>query len=128
MARYSFYNYGITDANQKYPKNGFLRVNDLDVPEGLEAVLVYNTILTDAEIAKYKLVDLNHPTKNLTKVRVRLGMRQAELARRTGLSLRTIQGWELNGMGGAAISKAYRVAKVLGCSIEDLMEEEDKTW
>lgn len=128
MSRYSFYNYGITDANQKYPKNGFIRVNDLDVPEGLEAVLIYNTILTDDVIAKYKLVDLNNPAKKLTKARVRCAMKQAELSKRTGISLRTIQGWELNGMGGAALSKAYRVAKVLGCDMSDLLEDEDKTW
>ena len=125
MGRIS-HEYGIKTENQKYPKSGFLRVRDYDLPEGCARVLVYATLLTDEEVKKYGLVDLNPPAKNLTKMRVKVGMKQTELARVSGVPLRTIQGWELNGMAGAALSKAYKIAKALGCQIEDLLDEEDR--
>lgn len=109
------------------PKDGFVEFEE-QKPDNIYAIAVYNRLLTDKEIKKYKLADYNKPMKKLTKYRQLAGYTQAELANITGLSLRTIQGWELNGMSGAAISKAYKVATILNCAIEDLLEDEDVAW
>lgn len=109
------------------PKDGFVEFEE-QKPDNIYAIAVYNRLLTDKEIKKYKLADYNKPMKKLTKYRQLAGYTQAELANITGLSLRTIQGWELNGMSGAAISKAYKVATILNCTIEDLLEDDDVAW
>ena len=77
------------------------------------------------EIVKYDLIDLNKGFTKLTIYRSAIGMKQTTLAELTGFSLRTIQGWELRGLNEAKASKAVRVAKILKCKVEDLMEEED---
>lgn len=120
------YRYGLKNADKKYPKDGFIRSTDYDVPDGCDLVLVYKKPLTDAEIKKYDLVNMNGRVRALTRLRLGIGMKQTELAAITGLSLRTIQGWELNGMGGAALSKAYKTAKALGCTMDDLLDDDEK--
>lgn len=126
--RYNYYEYGITKANQKYPKSNFIRLKDYDLPEGCVAVLIYDRLLGDDVVEKYGLINLNRKMRKLTLYRVRYGMTQAELSHLTQISLRTIQGWEIKGMGGAALEKAYRVAKVLKCDVADLLEDEEKVW
>lgn len=126
MARVNYFYYGKKTDKQKYPKDGFLRERTYDVPDGCVSVLVYNKILGVDEVKKHDLVDMNSKYKVLTIKRVAVGITQRELARMTGISVRTIQGWELNGMSGATLSKAYLVAKTLGCGIEELLDEEDK--
>jgi DNA-binding XRE family transcriptional regulator len=51
-------------------------------------------------------------------------MKQATLAELTGLSIKTIQSWEIRGMNEAKAIRAVKVAKALKCQVEDLMEEE----
>ena len=126
--RYNYYEYGITKENQKYPKTAFVRIRNFDVPEGCVAVILYDKLLDDETVEKYGLINLNRKMRKLTLYRVRFGMTQAELSHLTGISLRTIQGWEIKGMGGAALEKAYRVAKVLKCDVSDLLEDEEKIW
>lgn len=62
----------------------------------------------------------------LKETRVSKGLSQSELADRSGVSLRTIQGYEI---GQRDINKAsgetlYKLSKALGCSMEDLLHIE----
>ncbi len=62
---------------------------------------------------------------NLKRIRTTYGFTQAALARQSGVSLRSIQMYEQR---RKAINKAsgetlYRMAKTLGCAIEDLIEK-----
>lgn len=61
---------------------------------------------------------------NLKKKRIELGISQEELAQRTLLSKRIIQGYEQNGVENASIYKVYKLSQTLDCSIEDLLDEE----
>lgn len=61
---------------------------------------------------------------NLKRIRMVYGCTQAELAERSGVSLRSIQMYEqrnkdINKAGAASV---YQIAKVLGCTVEDLLE------
>lgn len=62
----------------------------------------------------------------LKETRVSRGLSQSELADRSGVSLRTIQGYEI---GQRDINKAsgetlYKLSKALGCLMEDLLHIE----
>lgn len=62
----------------------------------------------------------------LKETRVSKGLSQSELADRSGVSLRTIQGYEI---GQRDINKAsgetlYKLSKALGCLMEDLLHIE----
>lgn len=62
---------------------------------------------------------------NLKRIRTLYGVTQAELARRSGVSLRSIQMYEQRNknINRASVDSLYRLAKVLGCTMEDLMEK-----
>lgn len=62
---------------------------------------------------------------NLKRIRIAYGCTQAELAKRSGVSLRSIQMYEQRNkdINKASIESIHRIAKVLGCTIEDLMEK-----
>lgn len=53
------------------------------------------------------------------------GMSQAELARKAGISVRTIQGYEQgrDNIEGIALTAAIRLAGALGCRVSDLIYE-----
>ena len=58
-----------------------------------------------------------------SKIRERreyIGLSRTELARLSGVPMRTIQGWETKEFTPRA-DKLIKVAKVLNCSMEDLM-------
>ena len=61
---------------------------------------------------------------NLKRIRTAYGFTQAELAERSGVSLRSIQMYEqLNkNINKASADTMYRFAKALGCTMEDLIE------
>ena len=63
---------------------------------------------------------------NLKRIRRLYGCTQAELADRSGVSLRSIQMYEQKNknINKASADTVYRLAKVLGCTIEDLLERE----
>ena len=52
------------------------------------------------------------------------GISQAELAKRSGVSLRSIQMYEQRNkdINKASVDTIYSIAKVLGCTMEDLVE------
>ena len=62
---------------------------------------------------------------NLKRIRNAYGCSQAELARQSGVSLRSIQMYEQRrkDINKASVETIYTLAKSLGCEIEDLMEK-----
>ena len=61
---------------------------------------------------------------NLKRIRTTFGCTQAELAKRSGVSLRSIQMYEQRNkdINKASVEALWRMSKVLGCMIEDLLE------
>ena len=61
---------------------------------------------------------------NLKKIREANGLSQSQLAKRADVSLRSIQMYEQrkNNIDKAQVNALFRLSKVLGCSIEDLLE------
>jgi transcriptional regulator with XRE-family HTH domain len=59
--------------------------------------------------------------------RVRRGITQAELAAATGLSLATYRRLE-RGMANPPVRYLANCALALGCPLEDLLEDEHRTW
>lgn len=65
------------------------------------------------------------PDTNLRRIRTMYGCTQAELAKRSGVSLRSIQMYEQRNkdINKASVEAVYRLSKILGCTIEDLIEK-----
>ena len=85
--------------------------------------------LHEADITKFvDIVDEQmkayFPNTNLRRMRNAYGCTQAELANRSGVSLRSIQMYEQRqkNINRARVESLYKMAKVLGCTIEDLIE------
>lgn len=62
---------------------------------------------------------------NLKHIRTAFGVTQKELAEMSGVSLRSIQMYEQRNkdINKAQSDSLYRLAKALGCLMEDLLEE-----
>ena len=62
---------------------------------------------------------------NLKRIRSTYGCTQAELAEASGVSLRSIQMYEQRNknINKASVDTIYRLAKALGCTMEDLIEK-----
>ena len=62
---------------------------------------------------------------NLKRIRSSYGCTQAELAKRSGVTLRSIQMYEQRNknINKASADALYRISKVLGCSMESLLEK-----
>ena len=85
--------------------------------------------LHEADISKF--VDIAEeqmreafPETNLKRIRAVYGCTQAELAQRSGVSLRSIQMYEQRNkdINKASAEAVHNLAKVLGCTVEDLLE------
>ena len=86
--------------------------------------------LHEADISKFvDIVDKRmqefFPETNLRRIRTEYGCTQAALAKLSGVSLRSIQMYEQRNkdINKASVETVHRIAKVLGCTIEDLMEK-----
>ena len=86
--------------------------------------------LHEADITKFvDIVDARmkefFPDTNLRRIRTAYGCTQAELAKRSGVTLRSIQMYEQRNkdINMASVETIYRLAKILGCTIEDLIEK-----
>lgn len=91
-------------------------------------ILTYNRRLTPEEVTEYELDDLNgkkRGKKRLTILREERNIKQADFADMIDTSVRTVQGWELNGMGGVSLDKCVMVATALGVTVNDLVEPEN---
>lgn len=77
-----------------------------------------------ADIADQRIREC-FPDTNLKRMRTAIGITQAELAKRSGVSLRSIQMYEQRNkdINKASVETVCRLAKVLGCSAEDLIEK-----
>lgn len=66
-----------------------------------------------------------YPETNLKRIRTAYGCSQRELAEMSGVSLRCIQMYEQRNkdINKVQSDSLYRLAKVLGCAMEDLLEE-----
>ncbi len=85
--------------------------------------------LHEADISKFvDIVDENvkdhFKETNLKRIRTAYGYTQAELSKRAEVSLRSIQMYEQRqkDINRASVETINRIAKVLGCTIEDLLE------
>lgn len=76
-----------------------------------------------ADIADERLREYFKET-NLKRIRSTYGCTQAELAKRSGVSLRSIQMYEQRNkdINKASAETLYRIARVFGCSMEELLE------
>lgn len=61
---------------------------------------------------------------NLKRIRTAYGCSQAELAKKSGVGLRSIQLYEQRqkDINKASAESLYKISKVLGCAMEDLLE------
>ncbi len=85
--------------------------------------------LHEADISKFvDIVDARvkeyFSETNLKRIRSIYGCTQAELAEMSGVSLRSIQMYEQRNknINKASVDTIYRIAKALGCTVEDLIE------
>lgn len=53
-----------------------------------------------------------------------LGMTRAELSRRSGVPVRTLEGWSARLRTNPNVYQLYKVAQALECHMEDLIEPE----
>ena len=76
-----------------------------------------------ADIAEEQMREA-FPETNLKRIRTVYGCTQAELAQRSGVSLRSIQMYEQRNkdINKAGAETVHHLAKVLGCTVEDLLE------
>ena len=66
-------------------------------------------------------------TENMTPIDkkcIEKGITRAELSRQSGVPIRTLEGWAKRQRTNPNVYQLYKVAKVLGCHIEDLIEPE----
>ena len=87
--------------------------------------------LHEADISKFTdIVDEkmreHFKDTNLKRIRTSYGCTQAELAKRSGVTLRSIQMYEQRNkdINKASADTLYRISKVLGCSMESLIEKQ----
>ena len=85
--------------------------------------------LHEADITKFvdivdKKIKEFFPDTNLRRIRTVYGCTQAELSKRSGVSLRSIQMYEQRNkdINKASAVTLYRLSKTLGCTMEDLIE------
>lgn len=99
-------------------------------------VVTYDTLkkmyytLHEADISKFAdivdtLIKESFCDTNLKRIRTAYGCSQSELAKLSGVSLRSIQMYEQRNkdINKASVETVFRLAKVLGCTIEDLIEK-----
>lgn len=83
--------------------------------------------LHEADITKFvevlEKLDKKNQT-NLKKIRLNYGCTQEQLAKMSGVSLRSIQMYEQKNkdINKAQVESVYKIAKALGCRIEDILE------
>ena len=90
---------------------------------------IYYT-LHEADISKFvdiadRRIKEFYPETNLKRFRSVYGYSQAELSKKSGVSLKSIQMYEQRNkdINKASVETIFRIAKTLGCSVEDLIEK-----
>lgn len=74
--------------------------------------------------AMYKKCSVALPECKLKRLRESRGLSQAELAKASGVRLRSIQMYErrVNDIDKAQEQTVYKLSRVIGCAMEDLLE------
>ena len=100
------------------------RAISFDELKGLYHTLHEADISKFVEIADGRIREHFRDTK-LKRLRKTYGLSQAALAKRSGVTLRSIQMYEQRqkDINKAGVEGLYRIARVLGCNIEDLVEK-----
>ncbi len=100
-----------------------------DVLSYEDLVNMYYT-LHEADISKFadiidEKIREHFKDTNLKRIRSIYGCTQAELAKHSGVTLRSIQMYEQRNkdINKASADTLYRISKVLGCSMESLLEK-----
>lgn len=106
------------------PIDGLLARED-DKNERYHNILVYSRRLLDKELRDYDLEDLNKPAKRLTVIREQKGIKQKDLAKKLGVSVKNLQNWELYGMNGVPLGRCVKVADAIGVDVRELCEPEE---
>ncbi|MBR5990253.1 MAG: helix-turn-helix transcriptional regulator, partial [Bacilli bacterium] len=95
----------------------------------IQTVLGMYETLHEADIQKFidlatERVKREKPETNLKIIRRASGMTQQELAERSQVDLRSIQMYEQrrNDINKAQVDTVYKLARTLGCKIEELLE------
>ena len=90
---------------------------------------MYHT-LHEADITKFvdiadEKIRAHFKDTNLKRFRTSYGCTQAELAKRSGVTLRSIQMYEQRNkdLNKASADALYRISRVLGCNMESLLEK-----
>lgn len=111
------------------PMDGFVRAEKGrcmgDSRRFYHNILFYNRELTKDEIRGYELDDLNEVQRsNLHRIRVDQGLTVKELAKLVDMSPRQIEYYDqyVGKTNKAACENVIKIAKVLGCSVDDLMD------
>ena len=86
--------------------------------------------LHEADVTKFvdvadERIKLIFSDTNLKRIRTAYGLTQGELAEKSGVGKRSIQMYEQRNkdINKASVETVYRLARALGCSIEDLIEK-----
>jgi len=105
------------------------RYNEIFKAISYDALQKMYYTLHEADITKFvdiadEIVREYFKDTNLKRIRTAYGCTQAELARLSGVTLRSIQMYEQRrkDINKASAETLYSIAKVLGCTIEDLIE------
>lgn len=105
------------------------KYHDIFIANSFEELQKMYYTLHEADISKFADIVESRmkdyfPETNLKRIRTAYGCTQAELAKRSGVSLRSIQMYEQRNknINKASVDTLYRLAKVLGCTMEDLIE------
>ena len=96
----------------------------------VEKVLTWYDTLHEADISKFfavadDYIEANKTETNLKRIRTAAGLTQRQLAKKAEVSVRNIQMYEQrrNDINKAQADILFRLAKTLGCNIEDLFEQ-----
>jgi len=75
---------------------------------------------------KIKNKEINSYESNLKRIRVSMGMTQAELSELSGINIKSVAAYEQSPekINKASLETVYNIADCLGCEIENLIQLE----
>ena len=117
MAKLKYYRYALKEEG-KFPKKGFVR--EEKAPDSFWGMAAYNTLLPEATVTKYNLVDMNGDIKFIARQRIMAGLTQKYVSDTLGVPFRTYQAWEMGNIGDTTLNNAIKVADFFG--VKDLRD------
>ena len=111
---------------QWYSALSFTRIRErVKLSEIIQMYPLYHEMDIDRFFERMDQIIKENPLEtNLKRIREAAGLSQSQLAKQSGVNLRNIQMYEQrqNDISKAQSDILYRLAKTLGCSMEDLLE------